>query len=81
MKIPTVNLFPFRFSMPRRAPEGKESSPQGTGTSLLVEREVIARRAYELWEAEGRPEGQHLRHWQSAEEEFLKRGTLQKRAS
>jgi len=28
--------------------------------------EHIKRRAYEKWEAEGRPEGEHERHWHEA---------------
>jgi hypothetical protein len=31
--------------------------------------ELIGRRAYQLWEAEGRPEGGDLRHWLRASEE------------
>ncbi|TCU09618.1 DUF2934 domain-containing protein [Rhizobium sullae] len=30
----------------------------------------IRRRAYEKWEREGRPEGEHERHWQQAEKEI-----------
>ena len=30
----------------------------------------VRERAYQLWEKEGRPEGQHLRHWRRAEEEL-----------
>lgn len=30
-------------------------------------RERIGRLAHEIWEAEGRPEGQSLRHWSMAE--------------
>jgi len=30
----------------------------------------VRRRAYEIWEAEGRPEGAGARHWQQAEEEI-----------
>lgn len=30
----------------------------------------ISRRAYELWEQEGRPEGSDLRHWLQAEREI-----------
>jgi len=30
-------------------------------------REAIERKAYELWEAEGRPDGQHDLHWSRAE--------------
>jgi hypothetical protein len=31
--------------------------------------ETVSRRAYELWEQEGRPEGCDLRHWLQAEQE------------
>jgi hypothetical protein len=31
--------------------------------------EIIRRRAYALWEAEGRPEGREREHWQQAESE------------
>jgi len=32
--------------------------------------DAIARRAYDLWENEGRPEGCNLRHWLQAESEL-----------
>jgi hypothetical protein len=32
--------------------------------------EEIARRARELWEQEGRPEGRHQEHWRQAEQEL-----------
>lgn len=32
--------------------------------------EDVRRRAYELWEAEGQPEGSHDRHWLQAEREL-----------
>jgi len=32
--------------------------------------EKIRRRAYEIWESEGRPEGADLRHWQQACDEL-----------
>ncbi|MDK4734842.1 DUF2934 domain-containing protein [Rhizobium sp. CNPSo 3490] len=32
--------------------------------------EQIRRRAYEIWEAEGRPEGSDLRHWMQACDEL-----------
>jgi hypothetical protein len=35
--------------------------------------ESISRRAYELWEQEGRPEGSDLRHWLQAEREMSER--------
>jgi hypothetical protein len=31
--------------------------------------DIVSRRAYELWEKEGRPEGCDLRHWLQAEQE------------
>ena len=33
----------------------------------------ISRRAYEIWENEGRPEGADLRHWLQAEQEVSAR--------
>lgn len=33
-------------------------------------RKEIERRAYELWEEEGRPAGREHAHWQQAEREF-----------
>jgi DUF2934 family protein len=35
--------------------------------------ESIRRRAYEIWEASGRPDGQHLDHWRQAEIEWSAR--------
>jgi hypothetical protein len=32
--------------------------------------ETVARRAHEIWEQEGRPEGRHQEHWQTAEREL-----------
>jgi len=32
----------------------------------------ISRRAYQIWEEEGRPEGRHDEHWQRAERELRK---------
>ena len=34
------------------------------------ENEAIARRAYEIWEAEGRPHGRHREHWEAAAREL-----------
>jgi len=33
-----------------------------------MSKEEISRQAYSRWEAEGRPDGQHERHWREAEE-------------
>ncbi|OHV79828.1 DUF2934 domain-containing protein [Ensifer sp. LCM 4579] len=35
------------------------------------EEELIRRRAYAIWEQEGCPEGQHMRHWEQAFREML----------
>lgn len=32
--------------------------------------ETLRKRAYEKWEADGRPDGEHERHWRDAESEF-----------
>jgi Protein of unknown function (DUF2934) len=34
-------------------------------------RELIRVRAYEIWEAEGQPEGKHHEHWLAAQKEVL----------
>jgi Protein of unknown function (DUF2934) len=34
------------------------------------EQEAIARRAYEIWEAEGRPDGRDREHWEAASREL-----------
>jgi hypothetical protein len=42
------------------------TSLSSTGASA----EAISRRAYQIWEQEGRPEGCDLRHWLQAEQEL-----------
>jgi hypothetical protein len=37
---------------------------------MTINYEDIARRAYELWENEGKPEGKGQEHWLRAEEEL-----------
>ncbi len=37
-----------------------------------AETDAISRRAYEIWETEGRPEGCELRHWAQAEKELAR---------
>lgn len=34
--------------------------------------ELIRRRAYAIWEREGRPEGQDKRHWEQASQEMTR---------
>ncbi|MBB3313281.1 hypothetical protein FHT78_005073 [Rhizobium sp. BK196] len=41
----------------------------------------IRQRAQEIWEAEGRPEGQHERHWRQAEQELSAGGELPQTSS
>ena len=51
-----------------------ENSPSNTSTSAPhhgLSAEAISRRAYELWEQEGRPENRDLHHWLRAEQELL----------
>jgi hypothetical protein len=46
------------------------NSTSSTETSTPSSPDPISRRAYELWEQEGRPEGSDLRHWLQAEKEL-----------
>jgi hypothetical protein len=41
-----------------------------SSNSSVVSADAISRRAYELWEQEGRPEGNDMRHWFQAEREL-----------
>ncbi len=53
--------------------KSKELSPNNGGSILAsygVE-ERIRRRAYEIYEQQGREEGRHLEHWLQAEQELL----------
>lgn len=45
--------------------------PVPAQTRALPLRPEIERRAYELWEHEGRPEGRDLEHWLAAERQLL----------
>ncbi|WP_407123062.1 DUF2934 domain-containing protein [Bradyrhizobium sp. STM 3561] len=42
------------------------------GLQAAAREEVIRRRAYDLWQTAGRPEGRDLDFWLSAEREFLR---------
>ena len=46
------------------------ASTQSNTTKLT--REQITHLAYQIWEAEGRPEGRALEHWQRAERQGAK---------
>lgn len=49
------------------------SNPSTETSSAHPSSETISRRAYELWEQEGRPEGNDMRHWFQAEQELAGR--------
>jgi Protein of unknown function (DUF2934) len=62
------------------APRAKAASAGGVRRAAnggdVAER--IRRRAYEIWECEGRPAGREQEHWEQAEREVAKlRGTRQ----
>ncbi|WP_082910360.1 DUF2934 domain-containing protein [Sinorhizobium glycinis] len=59
----------------RETIERELERPNQTGTepsdqSTDEKRERIRRRAYEIWEREGRPDGGHERHWHEAEKQL-----------
>jgi hypothetical protein len=63
-KIPQVSLASESTPKPAGAP--------GPASSLHVvppTEEQVRRRAYEIYEAQGRPEGRHEEHWRQAEKE------------
>lgn len=45
-------------------------SSSDSSVSSSLDADPVSRRAYELWENEGRPEGCDLRHWLQAEQEL-----------
>jgi Protein of unknown function (DUF2934) len=40
--------------------------------TLLEREQSVRRRAYEMWEQQGRPHGRHADHWAAAERELAK---------
>lgn len=51
----------------------QNASTSSSSTTFGAPADEISRRAYELWENEGRPEGSDLRHWLQAEQELSAR--------
>jgi hypothetical protein len=51
------------------------STGSTTAMNFGAPAEEISRRAYEIWESEGRPGGCDLRHWLQAEQELSARPT------
>src|SRR6185437_7069335 len=50
---------------------GRTMSEHAQSAEKSAVRELIARRAYELWEEHGRPHGSDLLHWCEAEAEIM----------
>jgi len=51
----------------------REAARPGTARPGTALHAAIARRAYEIYEAAGRPQGQDVAHWLQAEAEILNR--------
>ena len=43
-----------------------------SGVQMIEQMETIRQRAYEIWQAEGQPDGRALEHWCRAEAEVVK---------
>ena len=43
-----------------------------SGVQMIEQMETIRQRAYEIWQAEGQPDGRALEHWCRAEAEAVK---------
>ncbi|MBB4574932.1 MULTISPECIES: DUF2934 domain-containing protein [Rhizobium] len=71
----------LKASPPAGAGKGKtarraiqEPAEQSIGSQPATREDEIRKRAYSLWEKEGRPEGKHRDHWIRAEHELDARG-------
>ena len=60
---------------PRASAQVKTADPAGNIFLTTVTREQIAERAYELWDAAGRPEGRDVEYWLTAEKQLGVRST------
>ena len=47
-----------------------ERFPTDSAVFSVTNDDAVSRRAYEIWESEGRPEGCDLRHWLQAKQEL-----------
>lgn len=52
----------------------KTSAPKAADVAEADLEDRIRRRAYDLWEAEGRPQGRDAAHWAQAERELANAG-------
>ena len=43
-----------------------------SGVQMIEQTEMIRQRAYQIWQAEGQPDGRALEHWCRAEAEAVK---------
>jgi hypothetical protein len=59
------------------APARKASAPKAVPSAKGSLQERIKQRAYELWEADGRPHGKDAEHWARAERELTQSGARQ----
>ncbi|EJC83971.1 Protein of unknown function (DUF2934) [Rhizobium leguminosarum bv. trifolii WSM2297] len=57
-------------------PAANKFAGQNGGSPAAPREEEIRKKAYSLWEKEGRPEGQHRHHWTLAEHELDKQGEI-----
>ncbi len=51
--------------------QNSSTNPSTSAAQHGLTAEAISRRAYELWEQEGRPENRDLEHWLRAEQDLL----------
>ncbi|WP_172601320.1 DUF2934 domain-containing protein [Rhizobium leguminosarum] len=66
--------FPSAANKTRQA--ANETDRQSGESPAAIREEEIRKRAYSLWEKEGRPEGQHRHHWTLAEHELDAQGEI-----
>lgn len=72
--IPEIRLMRRSGATVYRVSVMNENSSSNSSTSAPhrgLTADAISRRAYELWEKEGRPENRDLHHWLRAEQELL----------
>ena len=76
----TPNKKPANITETQKVPQASfagESTPKPAAAPALTSNlhvvppteEQVRRRAYEIYEAQGRPEGRHEEHWRQAEKE------------
>lgn len=71
-----ANMQPKKPSpMPEKREEQRtpttQASPPAAQAKSRPSQEQISKRAYEIWEAHGRPEGKDQEHWCQAERELM----------